>query len=86
MGINEKFNEFNNKVCKIWQDVENRAERRRAESHVWHVEFRDWLFEEFGVTGNPKAQKVFDLAWDYGHENGFSGIYFFFADIVVLIK
>jgi hypothetical protein len=49
-------------------------------------EFKADLFEEFGVTGNPKADKAYHIAWEHGHSSGFSEIYNFFSDLVELIQ
>jgi hypothetical protein len=49
-------------------------------------EFIEDLFEEFGVTDNPKKGLCFSIAYDMGHAYGFSEIYDKFSDIVELIK
>jgi hypothetical protein len=50
------------------------------------AEFRDDLFDEHGVTGNPRAQKCYDIAWSYGHSAGFSEVANYFSELVDLIK
>jgi hypothetical protein len=49
-------------------------------------EFKADLFEDFGVTGNPKADKAYHIAWEHGHSCGLSEIYSFFSDVVELIQ
>lgn len=49
-------------------------------------EFKADLFEDFGVTGNPKADKAYHIAWEHGHSSGLSEIYSFFSDLVELIQ
>jgi hypothetical protein len=56
------------------------------EKHKLHEEFVNDLFEEFGVTDNPKRHKAFDLAWEKGHANGLEEVYNEFYDLVELIK
>jgi hypothetical protein len=49
-------------------------------------EFEDDLFDEFGVSDNPKRYKCFSLAWENGHAHGYSEVYNHFSDYVELIK
>ena len=48
--------------------------------------FQDDLFEENGVTDNPKRFKAYDLAWEHGHSSGMSEVVLFFEELVDLIK
>jgi hypothetical protein len=56
------------------------------ETHKLHEEFVNDLFEEFGVSDNPKRYKAFHLAWEKGHANGLEEVYNEFYDLVELIK
>jgi len=56
------------------------------EKHKLHEEFVNDLFEDFGVSDNPKRYKAFDLAWEKGHANGLGDVYNEFDDLVELIK
>ena len=56
------------------------------ETHKLHEEFVNDLFEEFGVSDNPKRYKAFHLAWEKGHSNGLEEVYNEFYDLVELIK
>jgi hypothetical protein len=58
----------------------------RSEVARLKTEFKDDLLWEHGAVGNPKADKCFDLAWEYGHSAGFSEIQGFFGELVELIK
>jgi hypothetical protein len=49
-------------------------------------EFHDDLLNHYGVIDNPKANTAYNLAWQYGHSNGFHEVYNFFDDLVELIK
>jgi hypothetical protein len=49
-------------------------------------EFIKDLFEEFGVTDNPKKELCYSIAYDMGHAYGFSEVYSKFSDLVELIK
>lgn len=57
-----------------------------AESAKLHQEFKNDLFEEFGVSDNPKRFKCFDLAWEHGHSSGYEEVYNYFCDFVDLIR
>lgn len=57
----------------------------RAERNRLFAEFKADLFEDAGVTGHPKAEKVFALACEYG-EWDLAEIAGYFDDIVELIK
>lgn len=57
------------------EDLENQEEA-----------FKIDLFEEEGVTDNPKAELCYDKARELGQGNGLSEIYNHFVDLVELIK
>jgi hypothetical protein len=57
-----------------------------AELKRRNEEFKADLFEEHSVTGHPKAEKAFQLAWRYGHSSGLGEIANYFDDLVELIK
>jgi hypothetical protein len=50
------------------------------------IEFFTDLCEEHGVTGNPKADKVYQLAYDYGHSVGHQEVAGYFAQLAEIIK
>lgn len=58
-----------------------RADRERLEEA-----YKEDLFAEHGVTNHPKADAVFNLAWDYGHSAGLNEVANYFSEIVTLIK
>ena len=43
------------------------------------------LIAEFNVENNPKAHKVFDMAWDRGHSEGLNKVRQEFEELVELI-
>ena len=47
--------------------------------------FRKELYEYYGVTDNPKADAVYDKAYDHGHSAGFGEVAAYFGDLVDLI-
>lgn len=44
------------------------------------------LLEDLGIEANPKAGKLFEIAWSMGHANGLSCVYEYAAQMVELIK
>lgn len=61
------------------------AARHKAEQNK-KEEFKRDLFRYYYVTNNPKANKCFMLAWDYGHSSGFLDVAHYFEQLVELIK
>lgn len=57
-----------------------------TEKHKLEEEFINDLFDAFQVKDNPKREAAYALAYEYGHNGGFSEIYHYFYDIVELIK
>jgi hypothetical protein len=49
-------------------------------------EFQEDLFKEFGVSTNPKRHEAFNIAVKQKYEDNFEEIYYFFEDLVKLIK
>lgn len=49
------------------------------------TEFKKNLLEEHNVLDNPKAQKCYELAWDYGHSSGYYAVADYFNELVGLI-
>jgi hypothetical protein len=49
-------------------------------------EFKEDLFEEFGVSQNPKRELCYSFAWEEEHANGLESVYDRFSDFVQLIK
>jgi hypothetical protein len=55
------------------------------ETDKLHQEFQNDLFEDYGVSDNPKRFKCFELAWEHGHSSGLEEVYGYFGDFVELI-
>lgn len=48
--------------------------------------FKQALFDDLGIEDNPKREKLYSIAWDLGHDAGFSEVYSHAQDLVELIK
>ncbi|CAM6054528.1 unnamed protein product [Sphagnum tenellum] len=60
--------------------AEYRADTRRLIN-----EFRVDLENEFGLTNHPKAELLFEKAWDRGHAGGFQEVYHHYDDLSELL-
>jgi hypothetical protein len=56
-----------------------------AETARLMQQFKADMFEDLGITDNPKADKLYAKAWDYGHSSGLREVYNYAADLVDLI-
>lgn len=63
----------------------HQAEYRVEESRL-DTEFKSDLFEDLGITDNPRREKLFSLAWEIGHSIGYSEVYRVACDLVELIR
>ena len=75
-------------IQEVLDEDSYEAHRRlyNEESQKLAQEFQDDLFDEFGVSDNPKRHKCFSLAWEWGHAHGLQEVYSHFSDYVELIK
>lgn len=49
-------------------------------------EFEQWLFNELGISDNPKRHKLYSIVYDNAHYAGFEAMYNEAMDLVELIK
>ena len=49
-------------------------------------EFKGRLAKENGVENNPKLDKLFEIAWNFGHSSGYNEVGLYFSEMVNLIK
>lgn len=82
----------NSRRCVLAIQEEKKALRER-QRELWRARdrieldaFKSALAIEYGVGGNPKFQKAFDIAWSHGHSSGFNEVEIYFADMIELIK
>ena len=48
-------------------------------------EFKEDLFIVIGIAGHLKADKLFQIAWDAAHADGYWQVYFYARDLSVLL-
>jgi len=51
-----------------------------------YQKFMQDMFNEFGVSDNPKRGLLFSKAWEQGHSEGYESVYDSFSDMVDLIR
>lgn len=49
-------------------------------------QFKIDLFKELEISSHLKKEELFYFAWKYGHSLGFSEVYNYASDLVVLLK
>ena len=74
-------------IQEVLDEDAYKAQRKQYsdESAKLYKEFQNDLFEDYGVSDNPKRFKCFDLAWEHGHSSGLEEVYNYFGDFVKLI-
>lgn len=60
-------------------------QERCAEGDRIKKQIRDDLEANCGTAGNPKAEKLWELAWEYGHAYGKHEIASYYTDMAELI-
>jgi hypothetical protein len=63
---------------KIYKDIYNQ------ESKKLYIRFQNDALEEVGLLDHPKADKIFNFAWEQGHSLGYSEVYYWLEDIAEL--
>jgi hypothetical protein len=49
-------------------------------------EFRRDLIEKYNMTGHPKADKIFNKAWEFGCSTGYDAVEDYFQDLIELFE
>lgn len=81
-GLTISLREYNAAMEKYYEE----EREYREETSRLYQKFKDDLFKENGVTGNPKAQMAYDMAYDRGHSSGLEEVVYYFEELVELIK
>jgi hypothetical protein len=79
MNFDKYSNKLEYKSRKLYPDV---YQAHKQEEHRLLELFKSDLFDELGITQNPKAEKLWVIAWDMGHSSGYSEV-FNYADMFV---
>lgn len=60
----------------------NRREEMRQKMDIFKAD----LEKAFGVEGNPKAEKLWAISWDFGHSAGYDEVLSYYSELVELIR
>jgi hypothetical protein len=86
VGTKEQIQERETQLSVEANDLFN--EKREAYDDgeaLAHKKFKNDLFEEYGVSNNPKREKAYAYAWNEGHAYGMYEVAVIFGRIVHLI-
>jgi hypothetical protein len=62
--------------------MSDRFRKQADERHAHQAK----LEAKHGLTGHPKADKLYALAWDMGHSAGYSEVEIYYDDMADLLK
>jgi hypothetical protein len=73
---------------KVLDEVSYSAHMKHYEEENKRLkdEFRRDLIAEYEMTNHPKANKIFDKAWELGRSSGYKEIEYYFQDLVSIVK
>lgn len=79
--------------CGTKVNYEDRMKKWKQEKRKWrercnaiHEHFKKDLFEYLDITNHPKREKLFELAWEYGHSNGLNSVVDYAEELVELLE
>jgi len=61
------------------------AERSTKEAELIEQFYID-MYEDLGISENPKRHKLSAIAWNMGHSSGLSEVYHYASELVTLIE
>lgn len=92
MSIREQIaaGKYNNKVPypdrKLpAQELHSKLKAYHAGADVARAEFRVDLESEYHMSHHPKADKLWNLAWEHGHSSGLVDVVHYYEDFLELI-
>lgn len=82
-----------NMTVKQVREHKEAERKRRCEGRIAWLAGEDAAREllradletEHGVVGNPKAEKLWSLAWEHGHGCGCGDVIFYYEEFVALV-
>lgn len=85
MSLN--FDDYRNtKTYSSAKEDREMWEAYRAEENRLHDLFYADFCAELGIVGHPKADALFEKAWEHGHSSGYSEVMQYGYDLVGLIR
>lgn len=83
--IVEEWLKSKSEYAKYEKEQREYKSRLAAHKTELHEQFKEELFEELGITNNPKRHRLFEKAWEQGHGCGYAEVYSYACDLVDLI-
>lgn len=84
--FNKKQKELGEKIKEVLAKQEKLIQIKYFEVEAnKRLEHRKELAIKYHVEQNPKINMAYELAWEYGHANGFNEVENYFRDLVCLI-
>lgn len=81
------FSEYKNtKPYAMRSKNKDMWEAYNAEESRVIEKFKADMFDDLGISDNPKRNELYRVAWDYGHSSGIQEVYNYALDLVDLIK
>lgn len=87
------FDKYNNTMelpmRNNFQTAEEYMDARKAyhaHTNELKMQFKQDMLDDFGVTDHPKAQKLWELAWERGHSAGLYAVYQEAEELVELLR
>lgn len=71
---------------KYERELNEYKERLSKHQAELHRQFKKELFDELGISDNPKREMLFSKAWEQGHGCGYAEVYNYACDLVDLIQ
>lgn len=65
-------------------DEDRFAQLKKAKAR--QMLLKENLEKEFDLMGHPKAEKLFFLAWEYGHAHGETEVRNYYEDLIDLVR
>ena len=78
------YEEFEKKYKEI-PYVREKREEYRINCNELNMEFKAALEKEYGIVNHPKADKLWEIAWDEGHSSGYSDVEIYYERFLELI-
>ena len=79
------FKKYANNLPWGERGSEERAKYNEREQSV-NVSFRADALEACGITGHPRENQAYSLAWEQGHEAGLDEVFYRLQDLANLIR
>jgi hypothetical protein len=67
-------------------EARNAWEERRQKEAELIEQTKEKLAKEYHLERNAKFERAWDIAWDWGHSNGFTEVECYFAELVDLLR